>query len=396
MPSGAHVYCAAVTGKSDEASLLSPAFVRVTLANFCFFLNFASFFLLPLHVSDLGGSERMVGYVMGLNGVAGLVSVFLLGPVLDRYGRTRFLRAGLAIMMLTTLGYLLVDRVGPLLFALRIVQGVAFAAGFNAASTLAAELAPPTRRAAALGLFGISTLGTHAIAPTIGEQLVRASGFDLLFVVAAAYSAVGLVLTIGLPRSQAGGPARLAPLTIGPDLRATFTVVGLAGIAFGTVVTFVPTFVHHDAQLGSVSTFFLSYTVAAIGTRFVAGGLGDRLGHRRVIVPGLAVLGLSIAALATVQSIVALAAVAVVFGTAQGIVYPTLNAFAIEHVPPGQLGRLQTLYNGAFNLGVTTGSFALGNVADAYGHRPVFVCAAATALVATVLFAAATGDARAA
>ena len=396
MPSGAHVYCAAVSGKSDETSLLSPAFVRVTLANFCFFLDFASFFLLPLHVRDLGGSERTVGYVMGLNGVAGLVSVFLLGPVLDRYGRRRFLRIGLAVMMLTTLGYLAVDHVGPLLYALRIAQGIAFAAGFNAASTLAAELAPPTRRAAALGLFGISTLGTHAIAPTIGEQLVRVGGFDLLFVVAAAYSAVGLALTIGIPRSDVGRHANLVPLAVGPVLRATFAVVALAGIAFGTVVTFVPTFVHHDAQLGSVSTFFLSYTVTAIGTRFVAGGLGDRLGHRRVIVPALAVLGLSIAALATVQSIVGLAVVGVVFGTAQGIVYPTLNAFAIEHVAAGQLGRLQTLFNGAFNLGVTTGSFALGHLADAYGHRPVFVCAAATALVATALFAVATGDPRAA
>jgi MFS family permease len=316
--------------------------------------------------------------------------------VLDRYGRQRFLRAGLAVMLLSTLGYLTVDRVGPLLFALRVVQGVAFAAGFNAASTLAAELAPPTRRAAALGLFGVSTLGTHALAPTIGEQLVRAGGFDLLFVVAATYSAVGLALTLGLPTADARAPARLEPLTIGSDLRATFAVVALAGIAFGTVVTFVPTFVHHDAQLGSVSTFFLSYTAAAIGTRFGAAGLGDRLGHRRVIVPALAVLGLSIAALAAVHSIAGLAAVGVVFGTAQGIVYPTLNAFAIEHVPPGQLGRLQTLFNGAFNLGVTTGSLALGNVADVWGHRPVFVCAAATALVATALFAAATADARAA
>ena len=384
-----------MSGKSEGVSLLSPAFVRVALANFCFFLTFASFFLLPLHVRDLGGSERTVGFVMGTNGVAGLVSVFLLGPVLDRYDRRRFLRGGLAVMLLATLGYLAVDRVGPLLFALRIVQGVAFAAGFNAASTLAAELAPPTRRAAALGLFGVSTLGTHALAPTIGEQLVRAGGFDLLFVVAAGYSVIGLVLTIGLPPSDLHGRSRTTPLALGRGLRATIAVVALAGIAFGTVITFMPTFVRHEAQLGSVSTFFLAYTTAAIGTRFGAAGLGDRVGHRRVIVPALGVLGLSIAALATVHSVAALALVGVVFGTAQGIVYPTLNAFAIEHVPIGQLGRLQTLFNGAFNLGVTTGSFALGSVADAYGHRLVFVCAAATALVATALFAAGTGDARA-
>src|SRR5262249_47734681 len=100
MPSGAHVYCTAVSGKSEEVSLLSPAFVRVTVANFCFFLTFASFFLLPLHVRALGGSERTVGFVMGTNGVAGLVSIFLVGPVLDRVDRVQFLRLGLGVMLL--------------------------------------------------------------------------------------------------------------------------------------------------------------------------------------------------------------------------------------------------------------------------------------------------------
>jgi MFS family permease len=375
-----------VSGKSERASLASPAFVRVAIANFCFFLTFASFFLLPLHVRALGGSERTVGFVMGTNGIAGLVSVFLLGPVLDRVDRVRFLRAGLAIMLVATLGYLFVDRIGWFLFALRIVQGVAFAAGFNAASTLAAELAPPARRAAALGLFGVSTLGTHALAPTIGEVLLRLGGFHLLFMVAATYSAIGLVLTIGLPPSRVHAEAATSRISVTSGLVGTIGVVALAGIAFGTVVTFMPTFVQYDAQLGTVSTFFLSYTAAAIATRFGASGLGDTFGHRRVIVPALGVLAISIASLAAVHSVPMLAAVGVVFGTAQGIVYPTLNAFAIEHAPPGQLGRLQTLFNGSFNLGVTTGSFALGGVADTYGHRTAFVCAGAVAAIAMALF----------
>ena len=38
-------------------------FYLVTAANFVFFLNFASFFLLPLHIRELGGTERTVGFV---------------------------------------------------------------------------------------------------------------------------------------------------------------------------------------------------------------------------------------------------------------------------------------------------------------------------------------------
>src|SRR5438270_7201392 len=78
--------------------LLTPRFVRVTAANFFFFLNFASFFLLPLHVRALGGSERTIELVMGTSGVAGLAAVLVIAAVLDRVGCRRFLLAGIATM----------------------------------------------------------------------------------------------------------------------------------------------------------------------------------------------------------------------------------------------------------------------------------------------------------
>src|SRR5262249_40134475 len=152
------------------------------------FLNFASFFLLPLHIRALGGSERTVGLVMGTGGLAGVVSVFVVGPLLDRFGRRIFLRGGMVAMTFAALGFLDVDRIGPAVYLLRTAQGLAFAASFNAASTLAVELAPAAERAAALGIFGVSTLVTHAIAPALGEQVVALGGFHALFVVAALFS----------------------------------------------------------------------------------------------------------------------------------------------------------------------------------------------------------------
>jgi len=147
----------------------------------------------------------------------------------------------------------------------------------------------------------------------------------------------------------------------------------------------VPTFVH-DAGLGPVATFFLSYTAAAVLTRVTAGGLGDSLGHRPVLVPALALLTASVALLATVHSRLALAVTGVLFGAAQGLVYPTLNAFTIEQAVAGQFGRTQTLYNAAFNVGTTGGAMALGVVAEAHGHRAMFLCASAMAGAALAVF----------
>jgi len=365
---------------------MTARFVRVTVANFFFFLTFASFFLLPLHVRALGGSERTIGLVMGTAGLAGLVSIFAIGALLDRLGRRVFLLGGLATMSVASAAFLVVDRIGPALFVLRGVQGLAFAAAFNAASTLAADFAPPERRASALGLFGVSTLTTHALAPALGEQLVRIGGFHLLFAVAATFSAVAFAIAWPLPAGMEHATSRPGRLRRTPDLVSAIATVACCGVAFGAVITYVPTFTH-DAALGPVATFFLSYTAAAVLTRVVAGGLGDSYGRRAVLLPTLGLLALSIAILAGVRSAPALAGAAVLFGTAQGFVYPTLNAFTIDQADATQLGRTQTLYNGAFNLGTTGGSILLGPVVQAFGHRVMFLCAAGAATLALGVFA---------
>ena len=50
-------------------------FGRVMAANFFFFLNFAAFFLLPLYVRSMGGSEGTVGIAMGISGLASMLSL---------------------------------------------------------------------------------------------------------------------------------------------------------------------------------------------------------------------------------------------------------------------------------------------------------------------------------
>src|SRR2546425_12497583 len=143
-------------------STRTACFARVTAANFCFFLTFASFFLLPLHVRALGGTERTIGVVMGTSGLAGLVSVLAVGALLDRFGRRIFLLGGIATMSAAAGAFLLVDRIGPAIFALRALQGLAFAAGFHAASTLAAGVPPEGRPAARPRPFGLPALAPHA------------------------------------------------------------------------------------------------------------------------------------------------------------------------------------------------------------------------------------------
>ncbi|MBX3027226.1 MFS transporter [bacterium] len=368
--------------------LLSGPFLRATLANFFFFLSFASYFLLPLFLHGLGGSEGRIGAVMGSSGLASLLVLPLVGTTIDRVGRRPFLLAGAAAMSAASIGFQFVHAIGPAAFALRILQGASFAAAFTATTTFAAELAPRARRARALGVFGLSTMLTHAIAPGLGEELVRRAGFPALFAAAAVCSLIALVIAAPLPEPRhvalavAPGARRLQPIHW--LVAATMT---LAGMGFGCVMTFIPTYVTSHG-LGRVAYFFAAYTSTAILTRLIGAGASDRVGRARVILPSLLLLGGAIFWLGRVEGLISLVAAGALFGVAQGLSYPTLHAFLVDVASEAQLGRTQALFNGAFNLGVTGSAFAFGIVAERSGYRTMFSLAALAPLVAAAIFAA--------
>jgi MFS family permease len=362
-------------------------FYLVTAANFVFFLNFASFFLLPLYLKSHGATEQTIGYAMGTGGVAGLCVLPFLGALLDRVGRRGFVTVGALAMALASLGYILVPANGPWIYVLRVVQGVSFTSAFVTASTLAVELAPPSRRGEALGIFGISTLTTHAIAPALGEVIARQYGFTVLFGVAGTLGLVATALTLSI---RAPRPVRYSAADAGRGLPRTAALwMGAAtmvacGMGFGAVLTFVPTFVH-TIGLDQVAPFFVSYTAAAVGVRIVLGGLSDRVGRRRVLLPAMAVLAVAVLSLGSARSQAALIAVGLVFGAGQGMVYPTANALMVDLSHPGNLGRVQTLFSGSFSVGVAASAFVFGAVIERFGYTAAFAAAAGCIALGIVL-----------
>jgi MFS family permease len=372
----------------------SPRFSRdfylVTGANFVFFLNFAAFFLLPLHLKARGASEETIGYVMGTAGFAGLCVLPFLGPLLDRVGRRGFVVAGALTMAMASFAYLVVRGIGPALFALRVIQGVSFTSAFVTTSTLAAELAPLGRRAQALGIFGLSTLATHAIAPALGEIVARRLGFDALFALAGGLGLVAAVLALRIrvprqtPSSAVTVPPRGRALRREPALWLFAATMVACGMGFGAVLTFVPTFVHAIA-LERVAPFFVSYTIAAVAVRLALGGLSDRIGRRRVLVPSMVLLALAVLALGSVVSMPGLIGVGLLFGAGQGMTYPTANALMVDLSRPGNLGRVQTLFSGSFSVGVATSAFVFGGIIERFGYRTMFSAAAACVALGVVL-----------
>lgn len=97
--------------------------------------------------------------------------------------------------------------------------------------------------------------------------------------------------------------------------------------------------------------------------QIVFGPLSDRVGRRRLILPGMLLQAGGLLLLAATASFAGLLAAAVVLGLGTGMVYPTLIALVADRVPAGDrataLGVYRFFRDGGYALGAIVAAIGL-------------------------------------
>ncbi|MEE2678373.1 MAG: MFS transporter [Myxococcota bacterium] len=365
--------------------LFTRSFVALLAAQAFFGLSFSSFFLLPKFMSvELGAGPAEIGRVSAVFFLAAVLLQPLMGSIVDRRGRRAFLTAGALLMAPACAGFVFVDSLGPLIYLLRTLQGLAFAMAFVAGSALAVDEAPPERLALALGIFGLTMLSNNALAPVLVEAIADRYGWEPAFLFSSFAAGISALLSLRVrERPVHATPAaasRLGDLLRRPEAGRVGLVVALAGAVFGVMFTFSQPFAL-ELGMEHVRSLFVAYTVAAIVARLGLGPFADRLGRRRVAAVAL-VFYTAAAALAVGLGSSGLVLVGAAFGIGHGLFYPTYNALAVQDLAPHERGKGMALFNAAFNVGFTVGVFALGILAAHTGYPWVFGVASGLAVLA--------------
>lgn len=365
-------------------------FVLAALANFLFFTNLNAYTLLPLYIQHLGGREGQIGTIMAMYSLAAICCQLSVGPLIDRFGRKPFMLLGIAIAAGVAFSFTLTGTLGWHFYLLRFLQGLAYAAFITSNLTLLADLAPPSRRAEAVGIFGVSGLLTIALAPALGEAVLTAWGFRAFFAVTLllilAALAVCLAMEIPVPPAVAKGGGTLGAgfwWTYIPVLTAAFQF----GLANSIVFFFLPPFAR-QAGLPRVAPFYLLYSMMAVAVRFLGGRIADRFGRRQVILPSLVALSVGVLLFSLLRSTAVLLVIAVINGTAHGFVYPATSALAFDRAPQGARGKALAAFNTAVLVGSTTGGVGFGWLVELTGYRPAFAAVGAALLAGSALFGA--------
>jgi MFS family permease len=372
----------------SEPPLFTRDFALVLATHLTFGFAFSCFYLLPKFVvTELRGSASQVGYVGALSVVAAVAISPLCGRLVDRGGRRWLLFAGCALLALSGVAFLGVTSIGPYLYAVRALQGLAYSLYFVAGTTLVADLAAPSRLGQALGWFGAAGLLMNAIATVVAERIAQAFGWNAVFEAAALASVAAALLSLCLkaPQPARGRAAVRLPTQLGPQASRTVVLWAAAagGAGFGVMFTFTQPLA---LSLGdtNISPLFTGYTLAALLIRVGFGNLGDRFGRARVSGGALVIYSLVVAATAGLTR-GWLGPLGLGFGIAHGAFYPSLNALALEQTPPEKRGMVGAYFNAAFNVGTLLVTFCFGQIAERYGYPLVFLLVAV--LTATGCFA---------
>ncbi|HET9932694.1 MAG TPA: MFS transporter [Polyangiaceae bacterium] len=368
--------CSSEESAGDPApdALLTPAFVRVMGAQLAIGFGFSIYFLLPKYLATaLHAGPTTIGTVMSTSLAAAVATTPMMGALLDRYGRRIPMALSALVVVVASLGMLRVREVGALLYALRLLQGVGFALGFNAAAALVADIAPLGRLGQAMGLLGTASLITNAIAPALFEGVAARWGWAPVFAAASFTGLVTLAVTFSLPRPRANdvtfsaGTATATPTLTTSRINAATLATGAA---FGTLISFTQPFaLARGAE--RVSTYLVGYTLGALVVRIALGSLADRVGRQRVAQWSLFAYG-AVALLTSLLEPSLLLPLGILFGAAHGFLYPALAALAADGASPERRGRTLANFNAAFNSGAGLAMLGGGWVAHAGGYPALF------------------------
>ncbi|MEB4613686.1 MFS transporter, partial [Leucobacter sp. M11] len=190
----------------------------------------------PAAVAELDGGPGSAGLIQSVFGISYAAGFLVWGPLVDRFGATRMLLLGLAVLAVTT-GLVALAPGLPWLIAARIAQGAAAASFAPAAFAHVGAHLPPPARAAAITVFTSAFLAAAVLGQVAAQAVAEALSWRWFFGGSAILLAAALVVAVTRLRADGPlGPAPASPLrtllrllgsgAIPPLLLATLAILG--------------------------------------------------------------------------------------------------------------------------------------------------------------------------
>jgi len=375
--------------QSAPAKIWTRDFILVCFANFFIFLGFQMTLpTLPLFVKELGGSDQLIGIIIGIFTFSALIFRPYAGKALETKGRQFVYMIGLAIFVISVGSFAFIVSMA-LLVITRIVQGIGWGFSTTATSTIATDLVPPERRGEGLGYFGLSGNLALAFGPALGLTLVGVISFKSLFLICGGLGFVAFLLSTVIRYKKVEESAHQT-VTVKFDIFEKTAVqpsvlLFFITVTFGGIASFLPLYAAQKG-IASIELYFLVYAIFLMVARTFAGKIYDKKGHLYVFLPGTVLIFVAMLLLSWLPSTLVMLIAAALYGLGFGSVQPALQAWAVDKSPDNRKGMANATFFSFFDLGVGLGAMVFGQLASLYGYHTIYLTSAGSVMLSMIVY----------
>jgi MFS family permease len=360
------------------------------------FLYWMSLYLyvptLPTYIKSKTDSLFLIGFAISQYGIWQALIRFPLGIVSDWVGRRKlfivggFALAGLGALVMGTAGGVGGLIVGRAITGLAAGTWVLLVVGFS-------SLFPPREAVRASALLTFINSAGRMLATGVTGWLNGLGGYPLAFF--AATGAAALAILVALFTQEQRRPPKppslkgIVQIILRRDVLLPALIAAASQYAnWATTFTYTPILAKEmgatDVTLSMLTSMNIGVVIAG---NLAAATISRRIGARWMAVIAFVLMATGIAGIIFAPSLPLLFLAQFCVGLAQGSSYPVLMGLSIQSVEEEQRATAMGLHQAVYAIGMFTGPWLSGILAEEVGIQRVYEVTAAGCLVAGLLTA---------
>lgn len=378
----------------SREKIWTKSFISISLIQFLYFTVFYTLLTtLPIFViEDLQESESKAGLVVTFMLLSAILTRPFSAKVIDIIGQKKTLVFMVFFFFITTITYIFINNF-LVLSIVRFIHGISFGFLTTVTGAIAANIVPLSRRGEGMGYFAMAMNIAVVFGPFIGLFLIQHVSFKTLFIVLSIFMLFGLIFSILVETKEEQVKQETPKLTITWSdlievkvLPITF-IVSLIGVAYGSILSFVPVYAETVGLANYASYFFLIFALVMIVSRPYLGRAFDEKGARVVLLPSLFVFAVGLMMLSQMKTVLLFLLAAAVIGLGYGTILPGFQTLSVQQAGPKRTSQAMSTFFTLYDIGIGIGAFIWGLISSQYGFPLMYLISGFIVLLAFLMFA---------